>query len=270
MRWSCAAWSSGSTSSETDRTVLRDRGGATRDPHRWRLTTRGHPRPGADRGSRRRGGGPPRRDREALRPSMAPRGSRSTGSARLAERRLEAIAALQAERDGLRHEVDRNRGSVAGLETRLIGADIRGGDLERELERARRDASAAAERLTGDWLSAEREAVASTATAGRSVARGRGPGDRASPSGPSRPSQRSGARSREREGLRGAQGGRRRGRSGGRRAERRRGAPGRRGGAGRRGAALHPSRPRNGRSRQPDWLTSKRSFSVSLDMRESP
>lgn len=69
------------------------------------------------------------------------------GLSRLAERRLEEVAALQAERDGLRQEVDRNRGSVAGLETRLIGAEARGGDLERELDRARRDATAAAERL---------------------------------------------------------------------------------------------------------------------------
>ena len=76
------------------------------------------------------------------------------GLARLAERRLEEVAALQAERDGLRHEVDRNRGSVAGLETRLIGAETRGGDLERELERARRGATAAAERMA-----AEREAA---------------------------------------------------------------------------------------------------------------
>ncbi|WP_237478498.1 hypothetical protein [Lichenibacterium dinghuense] len=66
--------------------------------------------------------------------------------ARLADRRLEEIAALEAERDALRHDVDRNRGSLAGLETRLIGAEARGGDLERELAQARRDAAAAAER----------------------------------------------------------------------------------------------------------------------------
>ncbi len=82
------------------------------------------------------------------------------GLARLAEKRLEEFAALQAERDGLRHEVDRNRGSLAGLETRLIGAETRGGDLERELDRARRDATAASERLA-----AERDAATAAVAA---------------------------------------------------------------------------------------------------------
>ncbi|RYC33414.1 hypothetical protein D3273_02765 [Lichenibacterium minor] len=64
------------------------------------------------------------------------------GLGRLAERRMEEIAALQAERDGLRHEVDSSRGSLAGLQTRLIGAEARGSDLDRELAQARRDAAA--------------------------------------------------------------------------------------------------------------------------------
>jgi chromosome segregation ATPase len=72
------------------------------------------------------------------------------GLSRLAERRLEEVAELQAERDALRQEVDRHRTSLAGLETRLMGVETRGGDLERELAEARRDATATMARLTGE------------------------------------------------------------------------------------------------------------------------
>ena len=72
------------------------------------------------------------------------------GLARLADRRLEQIATLQAERDGLQQEVDGQRTSLAGLQTRLIGVETRADDLDRELGQARRDATAAAARLAAD------------------------------------------------------------------------------------------------------------------------
>ena len=72
------------------------------------------------------------------------------GLSALADRRLDDIAALQAERDalaatrdGLVHEVDRSRGSLAALETRLVGTETRNEDLGRDLAQARRDVTEA-------------------------------------------------------------------------------------------------------------------------------
>ena len=78
------------------------------------------------------------------------------GLARLADRRFEEVAVLQAERDGLREEVDSQRASLAGLQTRLIGAETRGDDLERDIGQARRDATAASERFVAERESAAR------------------------------------------------------------------------------------------------------------------
>lgn len=102
-----------------------------------------------------------RREVDGLRAEIGAEAIALHGLSVLAENRLLAIAelqgerallrgeraALRAERDGLVQEVDRGRGSLAGLETRLIGADTSNEDLRRELECARRDAATAAERL---------------------------------------------------------------------------------------------------------------------------
>lgn len=80
------------------------------------------------------------------------------GLAELAETRLRDIAVLQAERDRLGQDADRSRSSVAGLETRLLGAETRNEDLRRELAQVRRDAAAAAE-----TVAAERDAAAAAA-----------------------------------------------------------------------------------------------------------
>lgn len=80
------------------------------------------------------------------------------GLVELADVRLRDIAVLQAERDRLGQDVDRSRSSVAGLETRLLGAETRNEDLRRELAQVRRDAAAAAE-----TDAVEREAAAAAA-----------------------------------------------------------------------------------------------------------
>ncbi len=61
----------------------------------------------------------------------------------LAERRLAEIAALQAERDDRTDEANRCRGSLAALETRLVGAETLNEDLGRDLVEARRQVETA-------------------------------------------------------------------------------------------------------------------------------
>ena len=73
----------------------------------------------------------------------------------LAERRLDEIATLQSERDalaatrdGLVHDIDRSRGSLAALETRLVGAETRNEDLGRDLAQAQREVADARDAAT--------------------------------------------------------------------------------------------------------------------------
>ncbi len=70
------------------------------------------------------------------------------GTTELAEKRWLDIVELEAGRQRLEEQIDSNRGTMAGLETRLLGATSRNEDLGRALEQARQDAAAAVQRAT--------------------------------------------------------------------------------------------------------------------------
>ena len=66
----------------------------------------------------------------------------------LAQRRWLEAAVLERDKQRLEQQVDQHRGSVAALETRLLGATTRTEDLGQDLEGLRRDLDSAGERLS--------------------------------------------------------------------------------------------------------------------------
>ncbi len=84
------------------------------------------------------------------------------GITELAEKRWLDIVELEAGRQRLEEQIDSHRGTMAGLETRLLGATSRNEDLGRSLEQARQEAATAVQRAA----TAEAERDGARAAAG--------------------------------------------------------------------------------------------------------